>query len=340
MDYVAIFLPPSVNVRTMLPPMSLKPRFSDLLVEYRIRHHALWEGLALLEPEEWRQPVWDDGETPRELLAQRVVDDSQLLNAIEAAAVGLPDMQGVVDASPAQTHDSLLGKAVALAERVDKALSGLDNHQWQRKLHRDRQPTALAEFVADVNAAHCHAQRRLDDYLASYERLGKQGLKRWLREVYNAVMDSVAGMNEQAIMGQPWYGDWNTYQLLEHVWAWNQQALELARRWDQPGSRPAFDDLPVYGRFNPYLGKPYEGDDMVAIADGIVTVYRKTALLIEAAEPEALQQERDWPGRGRGSLCAFLYTLYRHAWRHALAIQTHRQETAAATPDSFPARSS
>lgn len=305
--------------------MPLKLRYTDLLAEFQARRQALWDALALLKPDEWLIPLDDEAANACDLLRARIADDRALAAAAEAVTVGLPDVQAADLPLPSNLDPGdLLDRAVEMAQNLEQQLGALENHQWQRKLQVGRQNATLAELLADSNAAYGQAETDLIHYLGSFERLGKEGLKDWLGSVYNELMDSVAGMTDADIMGPAWRGGWNTYQLIEHVWAWNEQALDLARRWDEPQPGSPLRDLPLYGVHNRHVGKVYDGRDMVALADGIVTVYRKTALLIERAAPDLLCGENALPGGNRGPLCNLIFDVYRHAWQHAQEIRLYR----------------
>ncbi len=312
--------------------MSLKPRYIDLLDEFRQRRIPFWWGLALLAPTEWNSSPNAEALSARHLLLARMQEDTELAGYCQAAAVGLsePPLTGDLDKIPSAA-EPLLDAAVSLASELDDQLSTLDNHQWQRKLKRGREHVTIAAMVDQTNAAYSDAQLVIDAYLGSYKRLGKAGLKQWLLDVYNEVMDSVAGMTEQELMGEAWYGEWNTYQLMEHIWAWNQQLLAVVKRWQEADLRVEFIDLPELGQFNPYLNAYYRGNDMIAIADGIVTVFRKTCDWIEQSEPALLMSENNYPHSscgslsGRGPLCNLIFDCYRHAWDHAQDIRAYRE---------------
>ncbi len=306
--------------------MPLKPRYTDLLAEFHTRRQTLWDDLALLNPDEWLIPLSDGAATACDLLRARIDDDRSLAAAAEAVTVGLPDVQASDLPLPADLDPGdLLDLAVETAQRLEQQLGAWENYQWQRKLRVGRQSVTLAELLADSNAAYGQVETGLAHYLGGFERLGKEGLKNWLGAVYNELMDSVAGMTDAEISGPAWRGDWNTYQLLEHVWAWNEQALDIARHWDEPQPGAPLRDLPLYGVHNRHVGKVYDGGDMVALADGIVTVYRKTVLLIDRADPALLCRENVLPWGNRGPLCNLIFDVYRHAWQHAQEIRSYRE---------------
>ena len=303
--------------------MPLTARYSDLLAEFHTRHQAFWEGLSLLRLEECETPAID-GATPHALLAARLAGDLALTAVVEAAAVGLPEADSIgADAGPAMSFGLLMEQAVETAGRLEDLLRGLDGRQWQRKVQGPRQRSSVADWLAELNSAYAAAEAALDVYLGSFERLGKEGLKGWLLAVYNDVMDSVAGRTVDEIMGPAWQGEWNTYRLLEHVWAWNEQVLDIARHWSEDQAIGPLRALPLVGERNRHLGKVYDGRDMVDVADAMVTVYRKTALLIDRMDPAVLRSERDYPWPGRGSLCTLIFEVYRHGYRHAQEIRGH-----------------
>jgi|GEM_PF-7101660 len=305
-------------------PMALKLRFHDLRAELRRRHEALWESLLLLEPAEWETPP---GRRAAELLAATIRRDEALLAAVEAAAVGLPEVMTAPTLDLADDPEALLQQSLDLAAQLDARLAALDNHQWQRKWRRERVSVTLADLVDAANDALQQAQGVVDAYLGSFARLGKEGLQAWLRLSYDELMDSVAGMREEAIRGSAWYGAWNTFQVLEHVWAWNEQLLETARRWHEESPLPPLRDLPRYGEYNPYVGRVYTGDDMVVLADGLVTVYRQTVAFIARCDPGLLTRVRPSPWPGLLPLSNLVFEVYRHAWQHAQAIRTYREQS-------------
>ncbi|MCS7038012.1 MAG: DinB family protein [Anaerolineae bacterium] len=301
--------------------MSLKPRFHDLWTELRQRHEALWESLLLLEPEEWPTPR--PGWHAPAVLAESIRRDRDLLAVVEAAAVGLPEVTTAAAVAPVGEPEALLSQAVAVADELEARLGALDNHQWQRRVRLGRETRSLAEWVAATNDALQQAQGQVDAYLGSFERLGREGLQNWLLFVYNDLMDSIAGMSEAELMGPAWHGEWNTFRLLEHVWAWNEQLLETALHWHEDAAPPPLRDLPCYGEYNPHVGKVYEGTDMVTLADGLVTVYRKTAAFVARCDPALLTLARPSPWPGRLPLSNLIFEVYRHAWHHARAIREH-----------------
>ena len=197
------------------------------LATFQACRQALWESLSLLSPAEWTAPVLA-GVSPQEVLAARLADDLALAAALSAAAPA--------SISPELSFEALMEQGVATAPRLMAQLERLSDVEWQAKAPSPDQAdggATLAGWVRAVNDAYAAAVGEVDAYLGSCERLGKQGLRRWLLFVYNQVMDSVAGMTEAEIMGEPWHGEWNTYQLLEHVWAVNEQVLDIARQWGQ-----------------------------------------------------------------------------------------------------------
>lgn len=280
--------------------MTIIPPGAESLAAFHACRQALWESLSLLSPDEWAAPVLD-GVSPQNLLTARLADDLGMARAMGAESVVI---------SPSPSYDVLMEQAVETAQRLAA--------RWQAMPETSRQD------MAAVNDAYIVSAAEVDAYLGSFERLGKEGLNRWLLRVYNAIMDSVAGMTEAEIMGEPWHGEWNTYQLLEHVWAWNEQVLDIARHWGQTPVPHSLRLLPVVGEHNRHVGKVYDGRDMVAVADAIVTVYRKTAQLVNRADPTLLRQVDDFPWTGRGSLCCFIFEAYRHAYGHALEIRGRR----------------
>lgn len=291
---------------------------SHLLATFHTSRQALWESLSLLAPAEWTTPVLG-GVSPQEMLAARLDGDLAL-----AAALSVPPAAF----SYGLSYGALMEQAVAAAQTVAEKLQDLDDDGWQAGAPGERQAEkgvgdhqTLAGWVEALNDGYLASRAELDAYLGSFERLGKEGLNRWLLAVYNEIMDSVAGMTDAEIMGEPWHGEWNTYQVLEHVWAWNEQILDIARHWGQnPAPRP-LRPLPLVGERNRHLGKVYDGADMVAVADAIVTVYRKTAQLVNRSEPALLCQVDDYPWPGRGPLCNLIFEGYRHAYQHALEIR-------------------
>ncbi|RME83912.1 MAG: hypothetical protein D6775_06910 [Caldilineae bacterium] len=309
--------------------MVRKTRFEDLLQEFRLRHRSLWNSLALIEPDAWQEAVLAGGRRPQELLQARLEDDHRLLQAVEAAAVGLPETTEIAASSPElpSSPTALLDKAAALAERLDAMLATLDNQQWQRKVRGSSGLQTVATLVEDLNAAYSAAEVEVEAYLGSFERLGKEGLKAWLLRCYDAIMDSVAGLSEEEIMGPSWCGRWNTYQVLLHVWSWQDVALAAARRWHEPA--PTYEVLrfPDIEAYNDALLARYQGKDMVAVADGLVTSCRQTILLVERSPEGLLRRSNILPWSKRretDTLCGMLYTIYRHTWDHAWEICEHR----------------
>ncbi len=296
--------------------MSFYPAPSDLLNEFHAHRQTLWESLSLLSPSEWELPAID-GDSPGVVLATCLADDAALVVALSSSPAASP--------GPGAGYERLMEAAVETAQWLEERLQTLDAAAWQDSVQGPDGPVSLAGWVAAVNTGYASPQAGLDAYLGSFERLGKQGLKGWLLRVYNAIMDSVAGMTDDEIMGPAWHGDWNTYQILEHIWSWNEQILDIARHWGQnPVPRP-LRPLPIVGERNRHLGKVYDGGDMVAVADAIVTVYRKTAQLIERSDPALLLQVDDYPWPGRGPLCNLIFDAYRHAYAHALEIRRMRR---------------
>jgi hypothetical protein len=290
---------------------------AHLLTTFQARRQALWESLSLLAPAEWTAPILA-GASPQDVLAARLADDLALLDALSASPAAT---------RPNLSFEAMMEQGVATAQQLLARLQGLNNGEWQAEAPAPSLSdggTTLAGWVGLGNDACAAAVAAVDAYLGSFERLGKQGLKRWLLFVYNQVMDSVAGMSESEIMGEPWYGEWNTYQVLEHVWAVNEQVLDIARQWGQASTSRSWRSLPVVGEHNRHVGKVYDGRDMVAVADAIVTVYRKTAQLIDRADPALLQRLGDYPWPGRGSLCHLIFETYRHAYEHAVEVRSRQ----------------
>jgi hypothetical protein len=237
--------------------------------------------------------------------------------------VGLPEVSVAAAVAPAGAPEALLAQAVAVAGELDARLAGLDNHQWQRKVRLGRETRSLADWVATINDTLQQAQTQVDAYLGSFERLGREGLQAWLHTVYTDLMDSIAGLDEAEIMGPAWHGEWNTFRLLEHVWAWNEQLLETALRWHEDAAPPPLRDLPRYGEYNPHVGKVYACTDMVTLADGLVTVYRKTAAFVVRCDPSLLTLARPSPWPGCLPLSNLIFEVYRHAWHHAREIRDY-----------------
>lgn len=288
------------------------------LATFQTCRQALWESLSLLSPAEWAAPVLA-GVSPQEVLAARLADDLALAAALSAAPAAAP-----AEIRPELSFEAMMEQGVATAPRLMAQLERLSDVEWQAKAPAPPQAdggATLAGWARAVNNAYTAAAGEVDAYLGSFERLGKLGLKRWLLFVYNQVMDSVAGMTEAEIMGEPWRGEWNTYQVLEHVWAVNEQVLDIARQWGKTQAPPSLRLLPVVGEHNRHVGKVYDGRDMVAVADAIVTIYRKTAQLIDRANPDLLRHADAFPWPDRGSLCQLIFETYRHAYEHAVEIR-------------------
>ena len=159
-------------------------------------------------------------------------------------------------------------------------------------------------------------------------------MRRWQRAALRAflerqqcnLMDSIAGMDEKALVATQVCGFWSMRDVLTHLLSWNEFGYLVLKDWpkaDPATLAPWLGDRDV-DEINAELMAARADLDMIAIADGLATYQRRMLRLFDQATDEQLASTGDFGWGEQGEMVRFMYSLALHDAEHAEDIWRYR----------------
>ena len=297
---------------------------------------ALQYHLALFEPAEIEESRLENGWTPKAVLAHVAYwDDAQrerMQRALRGEAAGQRPSAGDNDERAALDEqrpfaevlaaaEAARARLVAFAETLDPAALERDYPEGERSLSLDK---LLAHMVD-------HTRRHAADlfaYCGSMQRWGRAGLRHLLDEQHNALMDSVAGLDEATILSTHLSDLWTLRDQLVHTLAWSEYAYRVVEAWPNLPAEAIRDWLPAEGETeddaNARLQAQRAGMTMIEIVDMLATWHRRLLRRFDALSDEELCSYGDFGWGQHGELSRFLYSICLHQAEHAQEIWEKR----------------
>ena len=156
------------------------------------------------------------------------------------------------------------------------------------------------------------------------DELGRDGLRQFIVAQRNALLDSIAGLDEETIETAVVAGEWTIRDVLAHIWAWDEEALRTMEHWTGPR---AWQQGVDYGEaWNQRMHAAYKDRTLLDILDGLTTCHRKRMAHFDTLSEEDLRTEAPYPWGGHGSLAKFLFIMAQHDADHYMDIVTFREQ--------------
>ncbi len=334
--------PPTISPPTISPPTT------DLIHRLRDSHDFLHHTLALLDAAEldgatlgtehgdWSPKVmvahiafWDDWQTRRMEHAAsgaaatepfaRSADD----NDARAAADAERDFAEVLDAA-----DLARQQMIDFVINLDKAKIETPHPEIRGGERRELDLAELLHHMAHHTRDHAWTIRR---YAGSLSRWGRVDFRRFLIEQHENLMNSIAGLTEQKLVGTALSPGWSIRDALVHCASWNECGWRTAAAWPAPDYEG--DELKAWSsgegldEVNEALLAERAAWTMIDVADWLATYHRRTINLLDRSSDAELSQVGTnlWGGEMALSQVMFEYAL--HDAEHAAQIWGWRAES-------------
>ena len=308
--------------------------------------------LFLLEPDEYAKPCLDSGWTPIAAVAHIAFWDNFQLKRMQAA---LAYREKPPTAQTVETNDSRAAN---------------ENRSWDTVLNEaDEARRALIQFALSLTSEQIEADyvgrgrrspivkqllKRMPDhvdehavdvhrYCFTLERWGRDRLFTFYRRHFNSLLDAITGLTEASCISVPVCGVWTVRDLLAHILAWDEYALELVKRWpnvELPARASTSPETPGLG-IDDALANWIDGDadtvnarlhaaradlSMIDVLDRLATCHRRIVSRCRRLSNEELSTEMEYDWGERGNFVNLLVAMSAHTADHAAEIYTARAE--------------
>ena len=119
---------------------------------------------------------------------------------------------------------------------------------------------------------------------------------------FKTFMDSLGHLTEEELTATEVVGKWSVKDVVAHVWAWVDEAVQTAKAWD--GKRPWQEGVAYDDAWNEKQVVSRSALPLINVVDGLTGAHRRFMHLLDRAEDDALEQQwqgalgrRDAPGR-------------------------------------------
>jgi hypothetical protein len=296
--------------------------------------------LALLELTEMEQQSLHDGWSPKALLAHVAFWDDFQRRRMQAALQGdsaqsgfarpLQDNDGRARQDDTRSLDEILAGAesardrlVAFAASLDTSALEITYPEGQENLSLDRLLTHMAHHTrsheAEV-ARYCGSSRRWD----------RSSLRHLLATQHDAMMDSIAGLEESTILSVRLPDGWTIRDHLVHILAWSENCYLVVDGWPTvshatisawlEGDGESLDDV------NARLLAQRAAFTMIDVADQLAAWHRRLLRRLDGMREGGLAEVGDFGWGKQGELSEFLFGVCLHQAQHAEAIWRWRWE--------------
>lgn len=304
---------------------------------YAGRLRAAFDGflrtLALLDAEEMETAQLENGWTPAALLAHIAFWDDVQCTRMADAVAGRPGAWSAVlregndERAAAAAHrpfEQVLAQAEANRSRLAEFAAALPPEALAREHGEGDHALSLTRLLAHMVE---HTRRHASDlytYASSMRRWSKSNLRRLIDSQHEALMESIAGLDEATILTTRLSEQWSVRDQLVHLLAWGEYAWRRAESW------PALD-LAVVGDWvtgegdnedtiNERLHARRRDLTLIEIVDGLATWHRRLLRKLDEMSDETLCTYGEYGWGGQGELCSLLYSICLHQAEHAEEI--------------------
>ena len=155
------------------------------------------------------------------------------------------------------------------------------------------------------------------------DQLGRAGLREFIAAHRKALLDSIAGLDEETIETTKVAGEWTIRDVLAHIWAWDEEALRTIEDWT--GSRDWQRGVDFGEAWNQRMHAAFKDRTLLEILDGLTTCHRKRMTLFDRLSDEELRVVANYPWGERGSLAGFFFAMAQHDPEHYMDIVAFRE---------------
>jgi hypothetical protein len=135
---------------------------------------------------------------------------------------------------------------------------------------------------------------------------------------YKRLMDCMGQLTEEELTSDAILGTWTVKDVLAHVWAWGDEAVQTAKAWNKP--RPWQEGVEYGDAWNDTQVKSRHGLPFINVVDGITGVHRRLMHILDEADDSALSQVGRTPRGEEMSLLDFLHEMAIHYEEHFDAL--------------------
>ncbi len=290
----------------------------------------LWENLSLLERHEWESPCLPNGWSPKALVAHVAFWDDFQRRRMEALLQGrrLPRPEMDNDTRAAQDEGRSWEEVVDAAQEARRALVAFTRSLTLPQVtatyrEEDGPERPILATLLPHMARHVrdHAQE-LRGYAGSIARWGREGFRRLYTRQFARFLDAIGGLDEATLTAVPVCGSWSAREVLAHVLAWDEYALEVLQGWPEPdparlgrwlGPSGVLEDVDAV---NQALQEEMAEQTVVELLDGLTTVHRRILRVYDGIPAGELGREGDFGWGERGHRVRFLYEFSLHHAEH------------------------
>ncbi|MEZ4634071.1 MAG: DinB family protein [Caldilineaceae bacterium] len=312
------------------------PTPNELADNLERSYASLWRTLSLLEEDERDRPCLHEGWLPKALLAHVAFWDDYQTRRMMAALNG----ESAVNGFPRPQEDNDERAAADAARNWDEIAELADGYRqrmidFARSLREDQliaypegdHSLDLSKLLAHMSHHVLEHAGEVYRYCTSLDRWGRDGLRRFIAAQSNHLLDSIGALDEETLTTVPVCGMWSVRDVIAHVTAWDEYALEIVRQW------PNFDlstmtrwtesgDIDV---INARLHAERADLDMIAVLDQAATVHRRLLRAYDRLSDDDLRSEGDFGLGLKGTVSYLLFFMAQHAAEHAAEIWEWRE---------------
>jgi hypothetical protein len=143
-----------------------------------------------------------------------------------------------------------------------------------------------------------------------------------LDESFKKFMDCLGQLTEDELTSAPVLGTWTVKDVIAHVWAWGDEAVQTTKAWQKP--RPwqtgvvydeAWDEAQVMAR---------RALPLITVVDGATGAHRRLMHILDVADDETLAQIGHTPKGEQITLLGFIDEVAEHYAEHAGVLSAYQ----------------
>jgi uncharacterized protein (TIGR03083 family) len=143
-----------------------------------------------------------------------------------------------------------------------------------------------------------------------------------LDENFKKLMDCLGQLTEDELTSAPVVGEWTVKDVIAHVWARSDEAVQAAKAWQKPrtGQEGATHD----DSWNEQQVAARRALPLITVVDGITGTHRRLMHILDVSDDETLAQVGRAPWGDEMTLLELIDTMSEHYAEHAGALAAYQ----------------
>jgi hypothetical protein len=139
---------------------------------------------------------------------------------------------------------------------------------------------------------------------------------------FKQLMDCMGQLTEEELTSTPIVGTWTVKDVMAHVWAWGDEALQTIKYWQKP--RPWQEGVAYDDAWNESQVAARRALPLITVVDGLTGAHRRLVHQLDLADDRTLGLPGRAPWGEDMPLIDFIYEMSVHYVNHAQELADYQ----------------